>query len=162
MNYIRIILTLLVLLPLYSCEKTASNADEYIRQHSYLFDSPDLTIILSHKGITVFRDGEYIYQNLHNNNIEGLYPTYRFVCNEVDWETSNVLTFLTLNINFTDKDHFTASTSTHQVEGIIRTGLGRKDISFSLPAVMNFVKNDEYVDINLDGILDKWQPDLFQ
>ena len=40
--------------------------------------------------------------------------------------------------------------------------LGRKDISFSLPAVMNFVKNDEYFDINLDGILDKWQPDLFQ
>lgn len=51
MNYIRIILTLLVLLPLYSCEKTASNADEYIRQHSYLFESPNLTIILSHKGI---------------------------------------------------------------------------------------------------------------
>lgn len=138
----KIALFILALVVLCSCSKDDTPTDTMPANGQYIYENENITVAISvdnsKTDITVFENGSYVYQSLHQS-VSGSWPTYKYEYGSYGE--------LALNCRYTDSDAFTATVSKNQTDA-------------DLPNTMLFKFDNRVLDANGDGILDEKQPDL--
>lgn len=129
----KILLIVLEVAALVSCSK---NEAEELPNGQYIHAKEDMVIAINVdrgkcRGITIFREGRFAYQELYLATTSGTYPAYIY-----DFEK------MVLQCNYTGINTFYATILTN-------------DTGETMPDLLVFKQDNRVLDVNGDGILDQ-------
>lgn len=112
----------------------------------FVYSDHSMVVSISGKqnfGITIYKDKEWVYQNLHNVTISGDYPIYTYTYGNSQYQ-------LKLTCSYSNPSTFTAVVDFCNI--VERKNPGQ---IITLPSPMLFKADNRVLDANGDGILDE-------
>lgn len=151
MKKVVILMIATIALVLCSCSDNDENTNAP-KKSQFIYADDSLVISINGNrnfGITIFKNGEGVYQNIHQVKISGEYPKYTYTYTEDYYEDIQ----LQLTCSYSNPSNFTATVTINNIiaENISPSYKGQTII---LPKTMAFYEDNKVLDTNGDFLLD--------
>ena len=137
-----------------SCSSDDGN-DNAPKQSQFIYSDNSILVGISIGNpyvISIFKNGECVYQNLYGAKVSGEYPIYTYTYNAPGYESD---VHLKLTCSYSNPSSFTATVEYSNIIGENYSPHYKGEV-ITRPSTMLFKADNRILDVNGDGVLDEW------